>query len=62
MKVTELETWADSKSCSPHRNGESCEHDACAVNDEALDLIRSLRRVDTHDSSGTSILGWIIDD
>lgn len=62
MRIEEMAEWANSKSCGPHRRGEGCDDEACSVNDEALELIRALRRIDTQDSSGISVNGWIIDD
>ncbi len=62
LKIQDLADWADSKSCAPHRQGKSCDHEACSINDEALALIRSLRRVDLIAPNMTNLNGWIIDD
>lgn len=62
MTLEEIIGWAKTKSCRARRSGGTCEHEACAQNDRAVEALENARRFTGTDEDGQPVSGWLLPD
>jgi len=60
MTIDEIIRWAKKKNCRDRRAGGTCEHEACAQNDRAIEALESARRFAGKDENGQAVSGWLL--